>query len=51
MDSKEDIQGRISEPEICIDTVGPLHNGHLGTEESGHCTEVAVVERWPLLEV
>lgn len=28
---------------ICIDTVGPLHNGHLGTEESGHCTEVAVI--------
>ena len=23
----------------------------LGTEESAHCTEVAVVERWPLLEV
>ena len=27
-------------------TVEPLHNGHLGAEESGHCGEVANVERF-----
>ena len=45
--------------------VETLHNGHLGAEESGRCREVetrvdvyglsakkvAVVERWPLVEV
>ena len=32
-------------------TVEPLHNGHPGAELSGRCREVAVIERWPLVEV
>ena len=31
---------------MCSFTDKPLHNGHLGAEESKHCREVAVVERF-----
>ena len=38
-----DVDVFVREINYSLQTVKPLHNGHLGTEESGSCREVAVM--------